>query len=708
MKQLPAQLTRLHALANNLHWVWDQGAVELFRALDPVLWENTNHNPIILIEKLGEERLAALAADSTFLAQLDRASANLDTYLRDTDTWFATTGVAAPAPRIAYFSMEFGLHESLPIYSGGLGVLAGDHLKSASDLGVPLIALGLFYREGYFRQTLDDSGWQQDGGEDNAPERLPLAPVNGPDGTPLIVSVRLQDHDVQIAAWQIQVGRITLYLLDTDLPANVEEDRRLTARLYGGEITMRIRQEIVLGIGGTRFLEALGIAPDVYHMNEGHAAFLTLERIRRTMEQDGSTFEEARAKLRPTFVFTTHTPVPAGHDYFSPDLVERYFTAYIQPLGISMHEFFSLGRHNPDDYREYFCMTVLALKLSSRANGVSRLHGQVSRQQWRSIWPELTEDEVPIGYITNGVHIPSFVSPEMAAIYARYLDITPGTAPANPASWEPILRAPDDELWAARNASRARLLTFISDKAREQDAHHGRAYDSAAFDPHALTIGFARRFATYKRAALLMRDPDRLARILNNAKRPVQIVFAGKAHPRDDGGKLLIQRIAQLAVQGPFRHRVLFLEGYDIGVARHLVQGVDVWLNTPQRPYEASGTSGMKAAANGALNCSTLDGWWVEAWDEAQERGGEIGWAIGGTETFDNAEHQAYIDAESLYAILEQELVPAFYERGLDGVPYGWTGRMKRSIALNAPVFNTDRMVREYTERCYLPGLKKS
>lgn len=708
MKALPAQLGRLNELANNLHWVWDHQAIELFQSLDPELWERTNHNPTAILAALDESRLATLASDPAFLAQLDRASTNLHAYLHDTDTWFATTGIVADGPRVAYFSMEFGLHESLPIYSGGLGVLAGDHLKSASDLGVPLLAVGLFYREGYFHQSLDASGWQQDGGEENTPDHLPVTRVLGKDGTPVTVTVCLQDHEVRIQAWQVQVGRVPLYLLDTDLPENTEEDRRLTARLYGGEIVTRVRQEIVLGIGGARFLEALGHNPAVYHMNEGHAAFLTLERIRRTMDQDGTTFEEARAKLRPSFVFTTHTPVPAGHDYFSPDLMEYHFSAYLQPFGLSMHEFLSLGRHNPDDYREYFCMTVLALKLSSQANGVSRLHGEVSRQQWRSIWPQLTEEEVPIGAITNGVHLPSFISPEMAALYARYLDITPGTAPATPATWEPILRAPDNELWAARNASRARLLTFINDQAHAQDKRHQRSYDSDAFDPHALTIGFARRFATYKRAALLMRDPDRLARILNDARRPVQIVFAGKAHPRDDGGKLLIQRIAQLAGQDAFRHRVLFLEGYDIGVARQLVQGVDVWLNTPQRPYEASGTSGMKAAANGALNCSTLDGWWVEAWDEAQERGGAIGWAIGGAETFDNAEHQAYIDAESLYAILERELVPAFYERGLDGIPYGWTARMKRSIALNAPRFNTGRMVREYTERCYLPGLAKS
>jgi starch phosphorylase len=702
MITLPSKLARLHDLAYNLHWAWDPNAVDLFRRLDPQRWEETNHNPITTLEGLGDERLQELVSDDAYLTNLARVAANLDTYLADRETWFASTGVQPNGPKIAYFSMEFGLHECLPIYSGGLGVLAGDHLKSASDLGLPLVAVGLFYHDGYFRQTLDHSGWQLDANEDNNPARLPVLPVDGPDGKPVTVAVTLLDRQVQIRAWRINVGRINLYLLDTDLPENSEEDRQLTSRLYGGEINVRIRQEIVLGIGGCRMLEALDIRPTAYHMNEGHAAFLTLERARRLIADEGITFAEARERLRPSLVFTTHTPVAAGHDYFSPDLMERHFSNYVGEIGISMHELLGMGRHNPDDYREYFCMTILALKLAAHANGVSRLHGEVSRQQWRGIWPERAEQDVPIGHITNGVHLSSFISAEMAAIYERHLGIAPGTAPAEPEAWAPIKNVPDSELWAARNANRTRLLTFIRDRMTAQDGHE----HADMLDPNILTIGFARRFATYKRAALLLRDPDRLARILDNPKRPVQIIFAGKAHPRDDGGKLLIQRIVQSAGSEPFRNRLLFLEGYDIGVARHLVQGVDVWLNNPQRPYEASGTSGMKSSANGALNCSTLDGWWVEAWDEAQARGEEIGWSIGGTETFDNAEHQAYIDVESLYAILERELIPAFYERSLDGVPHGWTARMKRSIGLIAPYFNTGRMVREYTEKFYLSAME--
>ncbi len=705
MKALPAALEPLRALAYNLRWTWHPGALALFARLDPDCWEQSNHNPVRTIDGLDDARLHALAADPAFLAELARVVDGLDAYLADRATWFATTGAAVEAPCVAYFSMEFGLHESLPIYSGGLGVLAGDHLKAASDLGVPLVAVGLFYADGYFRQRLDPSGWQEDGDEENAPADLPLVPVTGPDGAPLTVEVTLEGRRTLLRAWRARVGRVDLYLLDAGLPENAPEDRRITARLYGGEIGVRIRQEIALGIGGARLLEALGLRPAAYHLNEGHAAFLILELARRVMAREGLDFAAARERLRPQLVFTTHTPVAAGHDYFSPELLERHLGAYIGQLGVSLHELLGLGRHNPDDYREYFCMTILALRSAGRANGVSRLHGAVSRGQWRGLWPERAEADVPIGHVTNGVHLPSCIGPAMAALYERHLGIAPGTAPAEPAAWAPIIQVPDAELWAARNAGRSRLLAFIRGRSAERPARQGGEGRQDGFDPDALTIGFARRFATYKRATLLLRDPARLARILNDAKRPVQLVFAGKAHPRDDGGKLLIQRLAQLAGDGPFRHRVLFLEGYDIGVARQLVQGVDVWLNTPQRPYEASGTSGMKAAANGALNCSILDGWWAEAWDAAQAKGEEIGWAIGGTATSDDAEHQAHLDAAALYDLLERELVPAFYERGLDGVPHGWTARMKRAIALIAPRFNTARMVREYTERCYLPAL---
>ncbi len=705
MTTLPTPLAQLADLARNLRWSWNHEATDLFRRLDPDLWEQTNHNPIALLEQLDEGKLRAAADDADYVAAVARAVGDLDAYLHD-ESWFDRTGMALGRPLVAYFSMEFGLHESLPIYSGGLGVLAGDHLKSASDLGVPLIAVGLRYQNGYFRQNLDQSGWQQDSDEDNTPEHLPLTPVAGPDGQPITVRVRLLDREAAICGWLVQVGRVKLYLLDTDLPENDEEDRRITSRLYGGEINMRIRQEIVLGIGGYRFLEAVGDTPVVYHMNEGHAAFLTLEHLTRTIERQQCTFAEAREIVRPSLVFTTHTPVAAGHDYFSPHLMETHFADYVAGLRLMMHELIGLGRHNPDDYREYFCMTIMALRLAARSNGVSKLHGKVSRGQWHDLWTGTPEQDVPIDHITNGVHLPSFVSPEMAGLYERHLGFRQGVAPSDPAAWAGIREVPDGELWVARQQQRARLLAFVHERIRRQDAQHGRTNVGDGFDPQALTIGFARRFATYKRATMLLRDLPRLERIVNNAKRPVQFIFAGKAHPRDDGGKALIQRISQLAHDAPFEHRLIFLEGYDIGVARLLVQGVDVWLNTPQRPYEASGTSGMKAAANGVLTCSTLDGWWVEAWDDAARDHEEIGWAIGHGEESDNTEHQAHIDAQALYELLEREIVPAFYERSIDGVPHGWTARMKRSIARIAPYFNTERMVREYTERFYLPGIQ--
>jgi glycogen phosphorylase len=704
MTTLPIPLARLDDLARNLRWSWSYDAIDLFSRLDPDLWDRTNHNPIALLNEIDEGKLRAAADDADYVAAVERAVADLEAYLSG-DAWFASTGVSTERPRVAYFSMEFGLHESLPIYSGGLGVLAGDHLKSASDLGVPLIAVGLLYRDGYFRQELDQSGWQQDLDEDNAPDHLPLTLVTGDGGAPTTVRVQLQQREATIQGWLVRVGRVNLYLLDTDLPENDVEDRRIASRLYGGEIGVRIRQEIVLGIGGYRFLEAIGVAPDVYHMNEGHAAFLTLEHIHRTMGREDLTFADARERVKPGLVFTTHTPVAAGHDYFSPHLMEEYFAGYVEGLGLQLHELIGLGRHNPDDYREYFCMTILALRLAARSNGVSKLHGEVSRNQWRDLWPGTPTEEIPIGHITNGVHLPSFISREMADLYAHHLGLRQGTAPSDPAAWAGIAGVPDSEIWAIRAQLRARLLDFVQDRGRRQDERFGHEGIGDAFDPQALTIGFARRFATYKRATLLLRDLPRLEQIVNHAKRPVQFVFAGKAHPRDDGGKLLIQRISTLSHDDPFGHRIIFLEGYDIGVARLLVQGVDVWLNTPQRPYEASGTSGMKAAANGGLMCSTLDGWWVEAWDEAQRRDEEIGWAIGQGETFDNAEHQAYVDALALYELLEREMVPAFYERGSDGVPHGWTARMKRSIALICPYFNTGRMVGEYTERFYLPGI---
>ncbi|MDP9374429.1 MAG: alpha-glucan family phosphorylase [Chloroflexota bacterium] len=682
---LPARLARLKDVALNLRWSWHAETAALFRRLDERVWEESYHNPVLTLQWIGRDRLEAAATDPDFLAHLDRVTADLDAYLAGGGTWFDAVHGGEGLGLVAYFSMEFGLTECLPIYSGGLGVLAGDHLKSASDLGVPLVGVGLFYRRGYFRQLLDDAGWQRDADEDNDPERLPMEPARRPDGTPLTVELAFPGRPVAARVWRLRVGRVDLYLLDTDVDGNAPEDRAITARLYGGDVETRIRQEIVLGIGGHRALEALGLAPAVCHMNEGHAAFLSLERARRLMERTGLPFAEARAAAAPGLVFTTHTPVAAGHDYFPPDLMERYLGDYAGTLGLSPRDLLALGRRNPDDAGEWFCQTILALRMAGRSNGVSRLHGAVSRRMWRDLWPGLPEDEVPIGYVTNGVHLPTWRAAGLAG-------------PA----------APDGELWAARERGRAALIRFTRDRLRAQGLRHGLSERAAAevggrLDPAALTIGFARRFATYKRATLLLRDPARLARLLNDPARPVQVIFAGKAHPRDEGGKALIRQIVELSRQEAFGGRLVFLEGYDMAVARALVQGADVWLNNPQRPYEASGTSGMKAAANGALNVSTLDGWWVEAWEEdADDDAGAIGWAIGRGEQFEDPEQGARVEAEALYELLEREVAPAFYERGAGGVPPRWIARMRASIERIPPVFNTDRMVREYTERFYL------
>ncbi len=707
---LPAPLAPLATLAYNLRWSWHPQTIALFRQLDGDLWESTGHNPVLLLQTVERDRLEGAAADEGFLAELARVAADLDRYLGDNATWFGQRHGGGEAAQVAYFSMEFGLTECLPIYSGGLGVLAGDHLKSASDLGVPLVGVGLFYRRGYFDQSLDASGWQQDSDEDNDPARLPLAPVLGADGERLLLTLPFPGHTLTAQAWRAQIGRVALYLLDADVPANAPEDRGLTARLYGGDADTRIRQEFLLGVGGYRLLAALGLAPRVCHMNEGHAAFLALERARELMRARGLSFAEAREAANAGLVFTTHTPVPAGHDYFSPDLMERYFADYMRELETPLHELLALGRKVPDDYREYFCMTTLALRSAAHSNGVSALHGAVSRDMWTAVWPDRPAQQSPIGHVTNGVHLPSWLSREMAALYARFLGPDWGHGLDAAERRARAARIPAAELWRVHRQRRASLLTFARQHLRAQLERHGLSEPRAAgeaqvLNPAALTIGFARRFATYKRAALLFRDQDRLARIIGNPDRPVQFLFAGKAHPRDEGGKLLIQRIVELSRQEPFRGRLIFLEDYDMAVARFLVQGADVWLNNPQRPYEASGTSGMKAAANGVLNLSTLDGWWAEAWEAARDLPDPPGWAIGRGEQFEDAEHQAWVDSQALYALLEEEVVPAFYDRDAAGIPQAWTRRMRAALAELSPVFSTDRMVRQYTEEFYLPGL---
>ncbi|MEK7406828.1 MAG: alpha-glucan family phosphorylase [Acidobacteriota bacterium] len=714
---LPPRLQALRKIAYNLRWAWNHDAIELFRRLDSDQWEASGHNPVLMLGTIDQEQLKKAASDEAFLAHVERVERDLDAYMAGESSWFrrtlGATGRPLGGPLVAYFSAEFGLTECLSIFAGGLGVLAGDHLKSASDLGVPLVAVGLLYQQGYFRQYLNQAGWQQEVYEDNDFHNLPLeaacgVPACGPDGAPLVIEVALPGRPLYAQLWRAQVGRVPLYLLDTNIVSNSRaEDRDITDQLYGGDTEMRLKQEILLGIGGYRALLALGLEPAVYHMNEGHSAFLALERVRSLMEKHRLSFAEARALASSGLVFTGHTPVEAGHDFFSPEQMDRYFGDYSQRLGLSRHDFLALGRRDPADQIENFCMTVLALRLAAFSNGVSKLHGKVARRMWQGIWPGVPLDETPVGHVTNGVHFRSWISYEMNQLYDRYLNPNWREEPADPTVWQRARTIPAEELWRTHERRRERLVAFARRRLREQLQRRGAPQSEVesaeeVLDPEALTIGFARRFASYKRATLLLRDVERLKRLLNAEGRPVQVIYAGKAHPRDGAGKDLIRQIVELARQPELRRRLVFLEDYDMAVTRYLVQGCDLWLNTPRRPLEASGTSGMKAAANGTLNLSTLDGWWDEAWRDFNQP--SIGWALGRGESYDNHDYQDQVEAEALYGLLERDVIPAFYERGRDRLPRRWIDRMRASIATLCHFFNTHRMVREYTEKFYLTG----
>jgi len=710
--KVPARLEALRKLAFNLWWCWNHDAITVLRRVQPELWNETDHNPVRMLSAVPQERLRELEKDQGFLNQLDKVEASFDAYMK-ADAWFDEKHpTVVPTahhgkPFVAYFSAEFGIHESVPVYSGGLGVLAGDHLKAASDLGIPLAAVGLMYREGYFRQYLTVDGWQQERYPDNDFFHLPMVQVTRPDGAPLLVDTGISRLPVKFRVWRMMVGKVPLFLLDTNVEENSPADRDITARLYGGDTDMRVRQEIVLGIGGLRALVAMGLEPRVCHMNEGHSAFCNLERIRMAIENDpGLSFAEAREAVAAGSVFTTHTPVPAGNDRFSVDMIEKYFHDYYDGLKINFHDFLALGRENPSDNHETFCMTVLAIKLANVSNGVSALHGQVSRGMWKNLWPGLCPSEVPITSITNGIHTTSWLSGEMVNLFDRYLGREWQTRPAETAVWKRIDNIPDSELWRTHERRRERLVAYARTRiARQLKARAASSSEIAAAEdflhPEALTIGFARRFATYKRGALIFRQIERLSNLLLSKDHPVQMIFAGKAHPHDHGGKELIAEISNFARRPELRNRIVFLEDYDMSTARYLVQGCDIWLNNPRRPLEASGTSGMKAAANGVLNFSVLDGWWVEGFD------GTNGWSIGAGEEYGDLAYQDEIESRSIYELLEQEIVPLFYRRGSDGVPKGWVGRMKRAISTLAPVYNTGRMVCEYTDRCYIPSLAR-
>jgi starch phosphorylase len=695
----------LDKLSLNLRWSWHHPMIDLFRALDADLWEETGHNPRLLLGRIDQRRLIELSTDEAFLAQMDRECASLDEYLAGTG-WFAGAHPEAMGIRIAYFSAEFGLTECIPNYAGGLGILAGDHLKSASDLGLPLVGVGLLYQGGYFHQYLSADGWQQETPPINDFHNLPVQPVEEGPGKALTVLIDFPGRRLLARIWKAQVGRVPLYLLDTNIEENSADDRRITGALYGGDRELRIQQEIVLGIGGMRALHALGIRPGVCHMNEGHSAFLGPERARMLMAELGFSWSEASQVAVAGSIFTTHTPVAAGFDRFDPGLVDKYFSQYLKSLGLTVQQFLAFGRQSPSDPNEPFNMAYLAVRHCSYTNGVAKLHGRVTRAMMQPLWPGYPVNEVPVGSVTNGIHTRSWISPEMSALLTRYLGPQWGEKPADTALWQRIDRIPDQELWRVHEIRRERLVSWartrLAAQVRQRGGTNAEIEVARGVLSHTdLTIGFARRFATYKRATLLLRNMDRLKRILRNAKRPVQILLAGKAHPYDNEGKELIRQIIRFARDPEVRCSVVFIEDYDMTVARNLVQGADVWLNTPRRPNEASGTSGMKLLANGGLNLSIPDGWWDEAYNR------EVGWSIGSGEEYTDPAWQDQVESEALYNILENDVVPLFYDRGAAGIPRGWLAKMKESMKQLSPIFSTNRMVTEYAERFYIPAASR-
>ncbi|MCX7698652.1 MAG: alpha-glucan family phosphorylase [Candidatus Goldbacteria bacterium] len=700
LPNLPDNLKPLLDISYNIWWAWDSETFALFRDIDPELWSETVHNPVKFLYRLPQEKLNALSKDESILYRIENIKQRLNNYLKK-PTYFDKIKSNLPENfLIAYFSLEYGIAECLPLYSGGLGVLAGDHLKSASDLGLPLVGIGLLYSSGYFHQYLTNDGWQQERYIINDYNLSPVTIVKK-DDKPLIFDIKYPHGTVKVMVWQLIVGRVKLYLLDTNIPENSNGDREITSKLYGGDLELRIKQEILLGIGGMMALELMGLTPTVTHMNEGHSAFLSLERIRLLMEKHKLTFNEAKEINIASSVFTTHTPVPAGNDRFPKELMEKYLKEYVeQNLKINFNEFLKLGKIYPDDPNEWFCMTVLALKLSAYNNGVSRLHGKISRKMWKDIWPGVPLHEIPITHITNGVHGASWISKEMADLFYRYLGSKWADNPEDAQIWKRVFEIPDTELWGTHERRRERLVEYVRRKLKKQLIARNAPSEeinrvNEIFSPEALTIGFARRFATYKRATLIFQDIERLKRILSNKDMPVQIIFAGKAHPKDDAGKDFIKQIYHIANKEEFKDKIVFIEDYDLNASHYLVQGVDLWLNNPRRPLEASGTSGMKVNFNGGLNFSVLDGWWDE------KPNAECGWDIGRGEEYEDHEYQDKLEANSLYETLESEIIPLFYKRGKDGLPHEWIKKMKNAIYYLCPIFNTNRMVIEYTENFY-------
>jgi starch phosphorylase len=694
---------RLWALARNLWWSWDHNSTSLFHDLDPDEWRKLNHNPIVLLASLALPEIDRRATQLVLHSRINYAYRRQREYLLGEHTWGETHAGVLRAQPVAYFSAEFGLHESMPIYSGGLGILAGDHIKSASDLGIPLVGIGLFYGQGYFKQRLDGAGWQQEEYIENDAGMLPMEIAIGVGGEPVVVQVETRSGVIRARVWRVSVGRCDLFLLDSNVEGNAPEDRELTSRLYGGDGRVRIRQELLLGVGGFRALRAMGIQPSVLHLNEGHSAFAVFEAVRIRMQDEGITFHEAVARVARGVVFTTHTPVPAGHDRFNIALIEEHLGPLGESLGLPPGRMMEFGRVNPIDNNEMFCMTVLGLTMSRRANAVSSLHGEVSRAMWTELYPGKMVDAIPIGHITNGVHVPTWLAPQMARLYDTHFGTEWRERSSRATTWEGIENVDDGELWETHLSLKSQLLEFVRARAVEQSKRRGEPASvmqklSRTLSPDALTIGFARRFATYKRANMILSNLEVLASMVNDPKRPVQFVFAGKAHPHDGPGKDVLRQIAELMRNHRFADKFVFVEDYDINVGRHLVQGVDVWLNTPRRPLEASGTSGQKVVLNGGLNLSILDGWWAEAYD------GLNGFAIGNGRTHTNESIHDSRDGASLYRVLLNEVIPLYYMRDPDGLTRGWIKRMKRTIRTLGWRFNADRMVKDYTLKCYIPA----
>ena len=700
--QLPKEIENLGEIANNLWWSWNSEFLQVFKEIDIDLWERCNKNPVNFLKLVDQDKLENAAKNKKIVELYQENVNNFNSYINSKNTWFNKTYPNNKNDLIAYFSAEYGLDETLPIYSGGLGILSGDHLKSASDLGIPLVAIGLLYKNGYFHQVIDRHGMQQNVYKDIELDDMPIHPVKTQDGEDLIVSIKLQKQPLYIKVWKICVGRVNLYLLDTDIKENKEENRDITLKLYGGDQETRIKQEIVLGIGGATVLKELGLDPTVYHMNEGHSSFLVIETIKRIIEEKKVSFSIARDIVTAKTVFTTHTPVPAGNDIFPVELVAQYFDGYWRKLGITKDEFLQLGMKPNEQEKTHFNMGILALKIAGKKNGVSRLHGEVSRELFSEVWPQITPKESPITYVTNGIHTCSWLAPNLKKLYNEYLEAYWQDKIHENSTWEKINNIPDEKLWKAHLERKAKLIDLAKKNITTRLKNSGMHYDeikqiTSRLNPNALTIGFARRFATYKRATLIFKDLERITQILNDKERPVQLVFAGKAHPKDTEGQALIKRIHDIAMMPQFKGKIILLENYNIGIARYLISGVDVWLNNPRRPMEASGTSGEKASVNGVVNFSILDGWWAEGYNTKN------GWAIGTAEEYDSYEEQDTADSESIYNILENKIIPTYYSKEKNGISKKWMEYMKNSIISTGGEYSTSRMLVDYTNKLYMP-----